>query len=82
MKSGDIEEEYERLCSSSDYGQFSDDDAVEPVRPEPGEDGLSDDEESPHTDAAFIEPLWHLVHRADGSGSVTNLGLEHAFDSF
>ncbi|RLN75207.1 hypothetical protein BBJ28_00024553, partial [Nothophytophthora sp. Chile5] len=56
MKPGDHRDGYESLSSNSDYGQFSDDDYVEPVRPQPDEDG-SDDEESPHMDAAFIEAL-------------------------
>lgn len=57
MKAGDLREEYESLSSGSDYGQFSDDDDVEPVRPDPDEDEVSDDEESPYMDAAFIEAL-------------------------
>ncbi|RLN66116.1 hypothetical protein BBJ28_00011811 [Nothophytophthora sp. Chile5] len=57
MKPEDHRDDYESLSSNSDYGQFSDDDYVEPVRPQPNEDGSSDDEESPHMDAAFIEAL-------------------------
>ncbi|RLN97420.1 hypothetical protein BBJ28_00019616 [Nothophytophthora sp. Chile5] len=57
MKPGEHRDEYESLSSGSDYGQFSDDDDVEPVRPQSEEDEPSDDEVSPHMDAAFIETL-------------------------
>ncbi|KAI9981485.1 hypothetical protein PInf_009238 [Phytophthora infestans] len=54
---GDRREEYECLSSDSDYGQFSDDDYVETVRPQQDDDGSSDDEGPPIMDAAFIESL-------------------------
>ncbi|GMF55307.1 unnamed protein product [Phytophthora fragariaefolia] len=57
MKPGDPVDEYGSLCSDSDYGQFSNDDYVEPIRHQLDKDGSSDDEESPHMDAAFIEAL-------------------------
>ncbi|KAI9993442.1 hypothetical protein PInf_015524 [Phytophthora infestans] len=55
MKPGDRREEYESLSSDSDYGQFSDDDYLEPVRRQQDDDELSDDERPPVMDGAFIE---------------------------
>ncbi|KAI9983568.1 hypothetical protein PInf_007633 [Phytophthora infestans] len=57
IKPGDRREESESLSSDSDYGQFSDDDYVEPVRPQQDDDGSSDDEGPPIMDAPFIESL-------------------------
>ncbi|KAI9993483.1 hypothetical protein PInf_015566 [Phytophthora infestans] len=52
---GDRREEYESLSSDSDYGQFSDDDYLEPVRRQQDDDELSDDEGPPVMDGAFIK---------------------------
>ncbi|KAI9981851.1 hypothetical protein PInf_009630 [Phytophthora infestans] len=60
-KPGGRRGEYDSLRSDSDYGQFSDDDYVEPVRLQQDDDESPDDEGPPVMDTAFIESLGGIL---------------------